>query len=53
MAITRSSAAERALRATRYASLGTTATRRLETYLLVAASSVIAVGLFLVYQARM
>ena len=50
MAITRSTAAERELRATRYAYTGT---RRLETYLLLAASSVIALGLFLVYQARM
>jgi cell division protein FtsW (lipid II flippase) len=53
MAITRSTAAERELRATRYAYPGTTGTRTLETYLLLAGSSVIVLGLFLVYQARM
>src|SRR4030095_16453336 len=53
MAITRSTAAERALRASRHAYPGTTGTRTLETYLLLAASSVIALGLFLVYQAVM
>src|SRR5262245_3259352 len=53
MAITRSTAAERARRATRSVYPGTPGTRALETYLLVAASSVIAVGVFLVYQARM
>src|SRR6476646_824692 len=53
MAITRSTAAQRAQRAARSGYLGSTGSRRLETCLLVAVSSVIAVGLFLVYQARM